>query len=128
MQYLLTIIVDETIPTPHPGQPGFAEMVEGWAAYNHALHAAGVLVDASQLAPSLAATTVRLAVGTPAAVTDGPFTEAKEQLAGYYRIRAANLDDALEWAKRMPMPFGSVEVRPIVVAPGPDGTPTPVTD
>lgn len=128
MQYLLTIIVDESIPTPHPGEPGFEEMVAGWAAYNHALRAADALVDASQLAPSLTATTVRLAVGAPASITEGPFAEATEQLGGYYRIRAADLDAALDWAKRMPLPFGSIEVRPIVVAPGPDGTPTPVTD
>lgn len=128
MQYLLAITVDETLPMPSPGEPGFAEMAEGWAEYNRALHAAGVLVDASQLAPSLSATTVRFAVGAPPTILDGPFMETKEQLAGYYRIRATDLDAALEWASRMPIPFGLVEVRPIVVAPGPDGTPTPVTD
>jgi hypothetical protein len=128
MQYLLAISVDETLPMPSPGEPGFAEMAAGWAEYNRALHAAGVLVDGSQLAPSLSATTVRFAVGTTPTTLDGPFVEAKEQLAGYYRIRAADLDAALEWASRMPIPFGRVEVRPIVMAPGPDGAPTPVID
>lgn len=128
MQYILAITVDETLPRPAPGEPGFAEMAAGWAEYNQALYSAGVLVDASQLAPSLTATTVTFAMGTAPAILDGPFVEAKEQLAGYYRIRVADLDAALGWAARMPIPFGRVEVRPIVVAPGPDGVPTPVTD
>lgn len=128
MQYLLVITVDETLPMPSPGEPGFAEMAAGWAEYNKALYSAGVLVDASQLAPSLTATTVRFTPGTTPEVLDGPFVEAKEQVAGYYRIRVADLDAALGWAARMPIPVGRVEVRPIVVAPGQDGTPTPVID
>lgn len=61
-------------------------------------------------------------------MTDGPFTESKEQLAGYYRIEVDDLDAALEWAARIPVPFGVVEIRPIQLVPGPDGTPTPVGD
>jgi hypothetical protein len=46
---------------------------------------------------------------------DGPFAETKEQLGGYYLIDAPDLDAALGWARRIPMPGkGSVEVRPVV--------------
>ncbi|HJQ44176.1 MAG TPA: YciI family protein [Jatrophihabitantaceae bacterium] len=48
-------------------------------------------------------------------VTDGPFVETKEVLAGYYLIEAADLDEAIAIAKQVPAPFGGVEVRPIMV-------------
>ena len=59
------------------------------------------------------ATTVRVD-GDDVTVTDGPFAETKEALAGFYLIEAEDLDEALTWAKRLPgARFGSVEVRPI---------------
>ena len=48
-------------------------------------------------------------------VTDGPFVETKEALGGYYLVEAANLDEAIALAKQVPMPFGGIEVRPIMV-------------
>lgn len=47
-------------------------------------------------------------------VTDGPFAETKEALGGYYLIEAGDLDQALEFAKLCPAPFGGVEVRPLM--------------
>jgi len=47
-------------------------------------------------------------------VTDGPFTETKEVLGGYYLVEAKDLDQALEIAKLCPAPFGGVEVRPVL--------------
>jgi hypothetical protein len=47
-------------------------------------------------------------------VSDGPFAETKEQLGGYYLLDCKDLDDALAWAKRIPMPGGTVEVRPVM--------------
>ena len=49
-----------------------------------------------------------------AVVSDGPFAETKEQLGGYYLLDCADLDEALAWAKRIPMPGGIVEVRPVM--------------
>jgi hypothetical protein len=49
-------------------------------------------------------------------VTDGPFAESKEALAGYYLIEAADLDEALEMAREVPAPHGGVEVRPVLIA------------
>jgi hypothetical protein len=46
-------------------------------------------------------------------VIDGPFTETKELLGGYYVIETASRDEAVEWAKRIPLTTGSVEVYPI---------------
>jgi hypothetical protein len=61
------------------------------------------------LEPSSTATTIRDDV-----VTDGPFTETKEVLGGYYLIEARDLDHVLEVAKLCPAPYGGVEVRPVM--------------
>lgn len=68
----------------------------------------GTLVSGNPLESSATATTIRSDV-----VTDGPFTETKEVLGGYYLIEARDLDQALEIAKLCPAPYGGVEVRPI---------------
>ena len=90
--------------------------------------AKGVLRGAEPLSPTTTATTVSMQNGQ-ALVTDGPFAETKEQLAGYYILDCADLDEALEWAARIPTGCGGatgcVEVRPIHEFPkGPQGEPT----
>lgn len=112
MQYLLMIYVNET------GWPQLtkAEQERGMAAYTaytEALAGAGVLQAASRLQPSSAATTVR-AVDGKSQVLDGPYTDSKEQLGGYYLIDVPDLDAALSWASRCPgTNHGVVEVRPL---------------
>ena len=76
----------------------------------------GVLIGAEPLAPTSTATTVRVDRGN-ALITDGPFAETKEQLAGYYIIECQNLDEAIEWASKIPTGCkggeGCVEIRPL---------------
>ncbi len=76
----------------------------------------GVLIAAEPLAPTSTATTVRMQDGK-LQVTDGPFAETKEQLAGYYLIECKDLDEAIEWAARIPTACqgrgGCVEIRPM---------------
>jgi hypothetical protein len=67
------------------------------------------MLGGNALQPTQTATTIRDDI-----VTDGPFTETKEALGGYYLIEASDLDQALEVAKLCPAPFGGVEVRPIM--------------
>jgi hypothetical protein len=69
----------------------------------------GTILAGDALEPTTTATTIRGDI-----VTDGPFTETKEVLGGYYLIDARDLDHALEIAKLCPAPFGGVEVRPIM--------------
>jgi hypothetical protein len=69
----------------------------------------GKIVSGNALQPASTATTIRGDV-----VTDGPFTETKEALGGYYLIEARDLDHALDIAKLCPARFGGVEVRPIM--------------
>jgi hypothetical protein len=77
------------------------------------LRESGVLMAAEALEPSATATTVRIRNGK-LSVTDGPFTETKEQLAGFYLIDARDLNDAIQMAAKIPPArVGSVEVRPV---------------
>ena len=82
----------------------------------------GIFCAADPLQPSMTATTVRVQEGQ-SAVTDGPFAETKEQLAGYYILECQDLDEALAWAARIPTACaggaGCVEVRPIREFPSP---------
>lgn len=82
-------------------------------ACGNGLRQSGVLVAAEALQPVDTAATVRIRNGK-LSVTDGPFTETKEQLAGFYLIDARDLNDAIQMAARIPPAReGSVEVRPV---------------
>jgi len=113
MKYLFALIADETgFAEATPDQQ--AESMKAWDAYTRATIDAGVHLGGEGLKPSSTATTVRIAVDGEAIVSDGPFAETKEQLVGYYLLDCKDLDDALAWAKRIPMPGGDVEVRPVM--------------
>lgn len=105
MQYLLLIISDPTAPTYVPEE----DNIEEWVAD---LEARGAAVVGNRLRPPSDATTVTVRDGKTI-LTDGPFTESKEWIAGFDVIEVDNLDDALEIAAAHPMArFGRVEVRP----------------
>jgi hypothetical protein len=77
------------------------------------LRQSGVLVAAEPLHPIETATTVRVRNGK-VSITDGPFAETKEQLAGFYLIEAKDLNDAIQIAAQIPPAReGSIEVRPV---------------
>jgi hypothetical protein len=80
----------------------------------------GVFLAGEPLQPTATATTIREENGKPF-VLDGPFAETKEQLAGYYVLDCRNLDEAIEWATRIPTACrggaGCVEIRPIADIP-----------
>jgi hypothetical protein len=112
MQYLLMLYVNEnawgSMP-PEQQQQGAA----AYRAYTEALQKAGAFKGSNRLRPTTTATTVRNDNGK-AQVLDGPYTETKEQLGGYYLIEAPDLDAAIAWAHRCPTAnHGIVEVRPI---------------
>ncbi|MEQ1913024.1 MAG: YciI family protein [Vicinamibacterales bacterium] len=83
------------------------------AACSGELRDSGALLAAEALEAIDTATTVRVR-GGKAVITDGPFAETKEQLAGFYLVEAADLDEALDIAAKIPPAReGSVEVRPV---------------
>jgi hypothetical protein len=113
MKYLLALIGDESrFAEMTPEQQ--AEGMKAWDAYTQAAIDAGVHLGGEGLEPSSTATTVRIQPSGDPVVSDGPFAETKEQLGGYYLLDCKDLDDALAWAKRIPMPGGAVEVRPVM--------------
>jgi hypothetical protein len=83
-------------------------------AFTTDLREKGGYVDGAPLQPTSTATTVRVRDGEHV-VTDGPFAETKEQLGGFYLIEAESIDEALDWAARIPgARYGSIEVRPVL--------------
>ena len=95
--------------------PDDPEMFAEMAAFHEELAKAGVLLDCSGLHPSSHGFRVRYTNGKPA-IVDGPFAETKELIAGYTLIQVRSRDEALEWARRFPAPFGKhadgeIEVR-----------------
>ncbi len=90
------------------------EMLEESVQLTHQLHAKRQYLSASPLQPASTAVIVRVREGKPF-VTDGPFVETREQLAGYFLINANDLEEAVGIALRVPgARIGSVEVRPLI--------------
>jgi hypothetical protein len=112
MKYLLLV---------HHNEEAFGRMSEGTRTAMleesirlcHQLHSKGHYVHASPLQPVATATVVQVRDGKRS-VTDGPFIETREQLAGYFLVDAQDLDEAIDIAGRIPgARIGAVEVRPI---------------
>jgi hypothetical protein len=114
LQYMLLIYS----PEGHWASLGEDErnaLYEEYFALSRDLRERDAMVSAHELQPTSTATTVSVRDGETL-VTDGPFAETKEALGGYYLIEADSLDEAIEWAVRIPSArHGRVEVRPVVV-------------
>ncbi|MHB1095283.1 MAG: YciI family protein [Gemmatimonadaceae bacterium] len=99
-----------------PTDPDFAppvDAVERMDKYNAALEKAGVLLSLDGLMAPEKGARVRY-TGGKATVTDGPFTESKEIVGGYWMIQVKSRDEAIEWARRVPADEGDiVEVRQV---------------
>jgi hypothetical protein len=90
-----------------------AEAIATMSKYNEELNKAGVLLALDGLQPSSKGARVSFAGGNPS-ITDGPFTEAKELIGGYWLIQARSKEEAVEWASRCPANDGDViEVRQV---------------
>jgi hypothetical protein len=91
-------------------QQMLAESIE----LTHQLHAAGQYLSASPLQPAVTAVMVRVREGKPL-VTDGPFIETREQIAGYFLVNVQDFNEAIRIAARVPgARIGTVEVRPLI--------------
>src|ERR1700759_342478 len=97
-----------------PGTMPSADAVAAMMKYNEALKAAGVLITLDGLHPPSMGARVSFPGGKPI-VTDGPFTEAKEVLGGYWMIDVASREEAIGWAKRCPASSNEViEIRQVM--------------
>ena len=91
------------------------ELLAAMAKYNEELVKAGVMLDGMGLQRSAKGARVRFN-GTKRTVIDGPFTEAKELVAGYWIMQVKSLDEAIEWVKRCPNPMegeSEIEIRQV---------------
>jgi len=110
----MLLLTSDPADEPAPGSGEFGPYMAEWAAYSQALADAGAMVTGEALQGADTASTVRVRDGKRI-VTDGPFIESKEVIGGYYVIDVANLDEALDWAARIPNShFGTIEVRPVM--------------
>jgi hypothetical protein len=109
MKYLCLVYSDEKNLHGLPESPDDRECF----AYARSLAEGGKMIAGEALQPVHTATTVRVRSGR-VTVTDGPFAETKEQLAGFYMVEAADLDEAIDIAAKIPPArVGSIEVRPV---------------
>jgi len=114
MEYLIMIASDEST-NPARGTAEFDEWMKGWGRFNEELTAGGHLICGAGLQPTATATTMQKMAGSPSRVVDGPFAETKEQLGGFYVVQADDLDVVLGLAELLPLPTGSLEIRPLTL-------------
>ena len=114
MRYMLLIFGDESRYAVMSEEEGAAQMAL-WGEYTKELVEAGAFVSGEGLQTSTTATTLRVESDEPV-LTDGPFAETKEQIGGFYVIDVDNLDQAIEWAKKLPSTRNGMptEIRPVM--------------
>jgi hypothetical protein len=115
MKYMMILVGEEVDEQDEMSPEEMREVMGAWNDYTNALVDAGAFIAGEGLQPSATATTVKRTEDGERVVSDGPFAETKEQVGGFYLLECANLDDALEWAKKVPIrPGNSAEVRPVM--------------
>jgi hypothetical protein len=113
MKFMLLLWGDESHWEGASQEEAAAEMAR-WEDYSAQLVAAGAMVSGEALQPSATSKTLRVESGEQV-VTDGPFAETKEALGGFYVIECASIDEALEWAAKLPSAeYGATEIRPVM--------------
>ena len=122
MRYMLLIYTKEAEREQLSSEQAQQIMAAHWSVMNETAQR-GIFRGAEPLKPTSTATTVRMQ-GGKALITDGPFAETKEQLAGYYILDCKDLDEAIHWAAKIPTACqggeGCVEIRPIEMIPQPN--------
>lgn len=111
MRYLCLIYLDERQLAAMP-EPEMGALNARHLAFNDGLLDSGHFIEAEALQPATATTCVRVRNGK-VSLTDGPYAETKEMVAGFYLVEARDLNEAVQVASRIPSaPLGTVEVRP----------------
>jgi hypothetical protein len=114
MKYMLLIVGDESRYADWSEEDMAAQM-KLWDAYTKELLEAGAFVSGEGLQTSTTATTLQVTDGERI-LTDGPFADTKEHIGGFYVIDCANLDQAIDWAAKLPSAAtgGLCEIRPVM--------------
>jgi hypothetical protein len=112
MRVMVLVKANEETET---GMPPSTELLAEMGKYNEELVKAGIMLDGEGLHPSSKGARIHFS-GDQRNVIDGPFTETKELIAGYWVWQVRDIDEAIEWAKRCPNPTGAesaLELRPV---------------
>ena len=113
MKYLLAYYGAEPAADREPAELQAA--MEAWSAFDADAYDRGAYVAGEGLRSPDTATTVEVTAGGERTTTDGPFAETKEHLGGFSLLECENLDEALAWARRVPLaPGWKIEVRPVM--------------
>ena len=107
MKYMFIL---NSTPETETGAMPSEEDLNSMGAFNQQLISAGVLLAGEGLHPTSEGARIEYS-GDDRTVTDGPFTETKELIAGFWIIQTASKEEALEWARRVPLTSGTLEVR-----------------
>jgi hypothetical protein len=114
MKYMLLVYLDEQAMSEAEREHCYVES----ARLTQDLNSSGNYIAAGPLHPTSTATSVQVRDGKRI-VTDGPFAETREQLGGYYVVKAKDLDEAMSIAERIPVArVGTIEIRPLLEIPG----------
>jgi hypothetical protein len=114
MKYALTIYNDES-GWDELSEEERGAVTQAYGQVTEEMNEKGVFVAGEGLYPTATATTVRVR-DDERSVTDGPFAETKEQLGGFYVLDVKDLDEAIEWAAKIPgAQRGAIEIRPVMV-------------
>jgi hypothetical protein len=120
VKYLAMIYADETTWDAVSAEEKEAAY-DRYRAFADDARAAGVMAGGNELGSTRDATTVRVR-GADTLVTDGPYAEVKEALGGFFLLECSSMDDAVDWAARIPgAEHGAIEVRPVYVDPSEEG-------
>src|SRR5919201_631301 len=113
------MVIVKATPESEAGQLPSTELLEAMGKYNEELAKAGILLAGEGLQPSSKGARVRFR-GDRRVVTDGPFPETKELIAGFWLWQVRSMEEAIEWVKRCPNPFpgkeSEIEVRQVFEA------------
>ena len=116
MRFMIIVKATADTEAEEPGVMPDQKLMADMATYHEELAQAGVLLDGAGLQPSRKGWRIHYSAGDRRTVTDGPFAETKELIAGYTLIQVRSREEALEWARRFPNPVGEgmeadIEVR-----------------
>ena len=113
MRFMLTLIGPEGGWEDITPEQMAGEM-KNWERFGKEAVEAGAFIAGDGLQPTSEGKTVRGGRDEERVVTDGPVAETKEQIGGFYLLECKDMDEALEWAKKVPIRGGAIEVRPVM--------------
>jgi hypothetical protein len=108
------MVLVKASPESEAGEMPSTEILAAMGKYNEELVKAGVMLAGEGIAPTSSGKRIQFDGPSDRRVIDGPFTETKELIAGYWLWQVKSMDEAVEWLKRAPFQEGVVEIRPVL--------------